>query len=81
MKNATFGDNAQLKQFVERIERAENDKKEAATFVSGVYAEAKASGFDAKTLRKVVRLRMQDAKKRQEEEELLDIYKHALGMI
>ncbi len=71
---------AQLKSVVERIERLEEEKREIAEQVKEVYAEAKANGFDVKTLRKVVALRKKDAKDRQEEEAMLDLYLHALGM-
>jgi uncharacterized protein (UPF0335 family) len=70
----------QLRSFVERIERLEEEKKGIADDIRDVYAEAKASGFDAKVMRQVVRLRKKDAAERQEEEALLDLYMHALGM-
>ena len=71
----------QLKSFVERIERLEEEKKTIADDIRDVYAEAKASGFDAKILRQVVRLRKQDRDERMEQEALLDLYMHALGMV
>ena len=71
---------SQLRSFVERIERLEEDKKGIADDIRDVYAEAKGSGFDAKVMRQVVRLRKKDAGERQEEEALLDLYMHALGM-
>lgn len=71
----------QLKSIVERIERLEEERKEIADQVKEVYAEAKANGFDTKTLRKVVSLRKKDAEERQEEEAMLDLYLHALGMV
>ena len=71
----------QLKSIVERIERLETEKKEIADQVKEVYAEAKANGFDTKTLRKVVGLRKKNTEERQEEEAMLDLYLHALGMI
>ncbi|MEM6676622.1 MAG: DUF2312 domain-containing protein [Pseudomonadota bacterium] len=70
----------QLKAFVERIERLEEEKKEIADQVKEVYAEAKAYGYDTKILRKVISLRKKDAEERQEEETLLEIYLAALGM-
>ena len=78
--SATHVAAGQLKAIVERIERLEEEKKEIAEQVKEVYAEAKANGFDVKTLRKVVTLRRKDAKDRQEEEAMLDLYLHALGM-
>lgn len=70
----------QLKSIVERIERLEEEKQALSDDIKEVYAEAKANGFDTKTLRQVVRLRKQDAAERQEQEALLDLYLHALGM-
>jgi uncharacterized protein (UPF0335 family) len=70
-----------LKSFVERIERLEEDKAGVAGDLKEVYLEAKGEGFDAKILRKVVRLRKQDVAKRQEEEALLDLYLSAIGAL
>lgn len=71
---------ARLKSFIERVERLEEEKAVLAEDIKEVYAEAKASGFDVKTLRKVVSLRKMDEQKRREEEELLDLYKSAVGL-
>jgi uncharacterized protein (UPF0335 family) len=71
----------QLKSVVERIERLEEEKKAVAEQIREVYAEAKANGFDTKTLRKVVSLRKRSTEERQEEEALLDLYLSALGML
>ena len=71
----------QLKAIVERIERLEEEKQALAGDIRNVYGEAKANGFDTKTLRQVVRLRKQDAHERQEQDALLDLYLNALGMI
>ena len=70
----------QLRALVERIERLEEEKAALAGDIREVYAEAKANGFDTKTLRRVVALRKQDAAERQEQEALLDVYLNALGM-
>ncbi len=70
----------QLKSLVERIERLEEEKKAIADDIRDVYAEAKGQGFDAKIMRQVVRIRKKDTAERQEEEALLDLYLHALGM-
>jgi uncharacterized protein (UPF0335 family) len=70
----------QLRALVERIESLEEEKKAVAEQIRDVYAEAKANGFDAKTLRKVVALRKKDLSERQEEEAMLDLYLQALGM-
>ena len=71
----------QLRAIVERIERLEEEKKGIAEDIKEVYAEAKANGFDTKVLRTIVRIRKQDKSEREEQEALLDLYMHALGMI
>ncbi len=71
----------QLRSIVERIERLEEEKATIANDIKEVYAEAKGNGFDVKILRKVVRLRKVDSEERQEEEALIDLYLHALGMV
>jgi uncharacterized protein (UPF0335 family) len=70
-----------LKAFVERVERLEEEKKAIADDIRDVYAEAKATGFDIKALRTVVRLRKQDVNERKEHEAVLETYMHALGML
>lgn len=70
----------QLRTIVERVERLEEEKQAIADDIKEVYAEAKANGFDTKTLRTVVRLRKVEAAERQEQEAMLDLYMHALGM-
>ena len=69
-----------LRLFIERIERLEDEKKALAGDIREVYAEAKALGFDPKIMRQVVKLRAMDSAEVQEQEALLDVYKHALGM-
>ncbi len=69
-----------LRSFIERIERLEEEKEKTATDIREVYAELKGEGFDAKTIRQIVRLRKKDADERAEEEALLDTYMAALGM-
>src|SRR5580658_7410103 len=71
----------QLKAFVERVERLEEEKKAPSDDIRDVYAEAKGNGFDVKTLRVVVRLRKQDLNEREEQEAILETYLHALGML
>lgn len=71
----------QLKSVIERIERLEEDKAHLAADIREVYAEAKANGFDTKTLRQVIRLRKMDADDRQEQEYMLDLYLNALSMV
>jgi uncharacterized protein (UPF0335 family) len=70
-----------LKAFVERVERLEEEKKAITDDVRDVYAEAKASGYDVKALRTVVKLRKQDVNERKEQEAILETYMHALGML
>ena len=70
----------QLRAFVERIERAEESKREAADDVKDIYAEAKSMGFDTKILKKVIALRKKDEQERTEEEMILDTYLVALNM-
>jgi uncharacterized protein (UPF0335 family) len=71
----------QLKSIIERIERLEEEKKTISDDIRDVYAESKGNGFDVKALRTIVRLRKQDPNERQEQETILETYKHALGMI
>lgn len=70
----------QLRAFVTRIERLEEEKAALAGDLREVYAEAKGNGFDVKALRSVIRLRKLDENKRREEEAVLSTYLHALGM-
>ena len=70
----------QLKSLVERIEKLEEEKKAVAGDIKEIYAEAKAHGFDTKILRKVIGLRKKELHEREEEEAVLDLYLHALGM-
>ncbi|MFK7943186.1 MAG: DUF2312 domain-containing protein [Paracoccaceae bacterium] len=79
--SATSVASGQLRAIVERIENLEEEKKEVAEQIKEVYAEAKANGYDTKTLRKIVTLRKKDSEERQEEEALLDLYMSALGML
>lgn len=72
---------AQLRQFVEQIERLEEEKKAIAADIRDKFAEAKGVGFDVKALRKILQLRKKTAVERQEEEGVLEVYMHALGML
>ncbi|MDI1343954.1 MAG: DUF2312 domain-containing protein, partial [Pseudolabrys sp.] len=71
----------QLKAIIERIERLEEEKKATSDDIRDVYAEAKGNGFDAKALRAIVRMRKMDSDERREQEEILETYMHALGML
>lgn len=70
----------ELKQFVERIERMEEEKKAIAGDIREIYAEAKGRGFDTKAMRALVRMRAQDAQERREAEAILELYMQAIGM-
>lgn len=71
----------QLRQFVEQIERLEEEKKQLASDIRDKFTEAKAVGFDVKALRKIVSLRRKSATEREEEQGILEVYMHALGML
>lgn len=71
----------QLRAFIERIERLEEEKKTIADDIKDVYGEAKAMGYDTKVLRKVVSIRKLDQNERMEQEAVLDTYLAALGML
>jgi uncharacterized protein (UPF0335 family) len=70
----------QLRAFVERIERMEEEKRAIAEDIKEIYSEAKGNGFDTKVLRQVIRIRKQDHSERMEQEAILDLYMAALGM-
>ncbi|MEM8655565.1 MAG: DUF2312 domain-containing protein [Pseudomonadota bacterium] len=70
----------ELRQFVERFERLEMEKKDIADQQKEVMAEAKARGYDTKVMRKVIALRKRDSDDIAEEEAVLELYKEALGM-
>jgi len=69
-----------LRSFIERIERLEEEKAAIAADIKDVYAEAKGTGFDVKIMRQLIRLRKMEDHDRSEQEEILDLYKRALGM-
>lgn len=70
----------QLRSFIERIERLEEEKKTISDDIKEVYAELKGSGFDSKAVRTIIRLRKKEDHERQEEEAMIQLYKDALGM-
>ncbi len=70
----------ELRQLVERIERLEEEKKDLVDDIRDVYAEAKARGYDSKTMRAIVRLRKMETHQRQEMDALLETYRAALGL-
>ena len=71
----------QLRAFIERIERLEEEKKTISDDIKEVFAEAKGTGFDTKAMRTIIRLRKKDQAERQEEDAILDLYMAALGMV
>ena len=71
----------QLRQLIEQIERLDEEKKALMGDIRDKYLEAKAMGFDIKAMRKIVGLRKKSQTDRQEEEAILAVYMHALGML
>ncbi|WP_306871258.1 DUF2312 domain-containing protein [Neorhizobium galegae] len=71
----------QLRAFIERIERLEEEKKTVADDIKDVFGEAKGMGYDTKIMKKVIALRKKDDQERMEEDLILDTYLQALGMI
>ena len=70
----------QLRAFIERVERLEEEKKTISDDIKEVFAEMKGTGFDTKAVKSIIRLRKKDKAERDEEESILDLYKAALGM-
>lgn len=70
----------QLRLFIERIERLEEEKTGIASDIRDVYSEAKANGYETKIMRQIVRLRKMEAHARQEADALLETYRQALGL-
>lgn len=70
----------QLRSYIERVERLEEEKAGIAADIKDVFAEAKGNGFDVKTMRAIIRLRKMEVLDRQEQETLLDLYKRVLGL-
>lgn len=71
----------ELRQFIERLERLEEEKAGVAGDIKEVFAEAKGRGFDTKAIRTILRIRKQDHSERQEQEAILELYMQALGML
>jgi len=71
---------AELKSFVERLERLDEERKQIGYDMRDVLAEAKGRGYDTGAIKKLIALRKQDASERQEADAILDLYKSALGM-
>jgi uncharacterized protein (UPF0335 family) len=70
----------QLRSYIERIERLEEEKRGLAEGIRDVYAEAKGNGFEPKVMRRVVALRRMESADRQELDALLDLYRNAVGV-
>ena len=71
----------QLRAFIERIERLEEEKKTISDDIKEVFSEAKGTGFDTKAMRVILRDRKKDQAERSEFETIVDLYKAALGMV
>ena len=86
MTDEITGDSAQsiavgqLRAFIERVERLEEEKKTIADDIKEVFAELKGSGFDTKAVKTIIRLRKQTDHQRQEEQAMIQLYMDALGM-
>lgn len=70
-----------LLSIIERIERLEEEKKGLSDDIKDIYTEAKGTGFDAKTIKRIIKDRKKDKEKLEEEESLYELYKSALGML
>lgn len=70
----------QLRQFIERIERLEEEKRSFADDIKDVFAEAKSTGFDVKTMKHIIRLRSMEKHHRDEADALIELYRQALGL-
>ncbi|CCZ22833.1 uPF0335 protein AZOBR_100079 [Acetobacter sp. CAG:977] len=73
-------DAERLLSYIERIERIEEEKKALQNDIKEIFEEAKSANFDIKAMKKILKLRKMDESDRQEEEFILDTYKHALGL-
>ncbi|MBO6305442.1 MAG: DUF2312 domain-containing protein [Selenomonadaceae bacterium] len=73
-------DTARLKSLIERIERLEEERNGVSSDIRDIFAEAKAAGFDVKTMRTILKIRKMNPADREERETLLDIYKNALDL-
>lgn len=71
----------QLRSFIERVEKLEEEKASIAEDIKEVFAEMKGTGFDTKAVRKLIKLRKKDKAEREEEEAILDLYMNAIGMV
>ena len=74
-------DNTKLKSYIERIEKIEEERSALAADVRDIYTEAKATGFDVKTMRKIIALRKKSQSERDEEKAMIELYMKELGML
>lgn len=79
--SATSATQAQLRDYIERVERLNEEKTVLSQDISGIFAEAKANGYDVKAMRRIIAIRKLDPQEAKEQDDLVDLYKHALGMI
>ena len=79
LKNTTTQD--QLRAYVSRVERLEEERKAMSEDISAVFQEAKSNGYDVKALKSIIKIRKTDPSELAEQDALIDIYKQALGMI
>ena len=80
MLKDTLTDATKLKQYIERIENLENEKKEISGAIKDVYDDAKGNGFDPKIMKQIVKIKKMNQHEVEEQEMLLDVYKRALGI-
>ncbi|WP_334545034.1 DUF2312 domain-containing protein [Rhizobium leguminosarum] len=71
---------SELRQFIERVERLEEERQGIADDIKDIFGEAKSRGYDTKAMKTIIRLRKKDANERAEEESILQTYMAALGM-
>ena len=81
MENSSLISGNQLRLFVEKIEKLESEKADLMENIKEVFAESKSSGFDPKIMKEIIKIRKMKNEDRIEQEELLDIYKAAIGMV
>lgn len=69
-----------LRSLIERVERLEEERKALGADIRDIFAEAKSAGFDVKVMKELLKIRKQEPAEVEEQETLLDIYRHALGV-
>ena len=71
----------QLRNYIERVERLNEEKTVLGQDINGIFAEAKANGYDVKAMRRIIAIRKMEPQQAKELDDLVDLYKHALGMV